>query len=165
MDESAVSLQFPVRACWMRKGEQKCLPSARRPQETAHFFGAYNWNSAHVSLQAAHAKNAASCIAFLQHLLLEQYPHQKVVLVMDNAPFHRSNAVQAFLSLFEHRVLVFWLPPYSPDMNIIERFWKHLKDRILANKLFLNIPALLARVSDVIVAQNRPSHPLRIVFS
>ncbi|KAB2904000.1 MAG: hypothetical protein F9K27_11200 [Anaerolineae bacterium] len=31
------------------------------------------------------------------------------------------------MSLFEHRVQVFWLPQYCPELNIIERFWMHLR--------------------------------------
>jgi hypothetical protein len=59
------------------------------------------------------AKNAQHFIDFLQHLFLQVYPHHNLVLVLDNAPFYRSNQVNAFLSLFE-------------------RFWKHLKDRACA---------------------------------
>lgn len=160
-----MSLQFPVRACWMRRGSQKRLPSARRPQDTVHFFGAYNWRSSQVSLQAAPAKNALTFLTFLEQLLRVDYPTQTLVLVLDNAPFHHSHLVQAFLSLFEPRVLVCWLPPYSPDLNVIERFWKHLKDQVLANKLFLSIPKLVAHVQRLVDAQNQLRHPLRLAFS
>lgn len=165
MDESAVSLQFPLRRCWMRRGQQQRLQAAKRPQDTQHFLGAYNWRTAQVCLQAAQAKNATTFLAYLEHLLTVEYPTQTVVLVLDNAPFHHSKAVQAFLSLFEERVLVCWLPPYSPDLNVIERFWKHLKDHVLANKLFLTSEALAAHVQRLVEAQNQPGHPLRLSFS
>lgn len=149
----------------MKRGQQKRLDAAKRPQDTQHFFGAYNWRSAHVSLQSASAKNATSFMAFLERLLTVEYPTQRVVLVLDNAPFHHSRMVQAFLSLFDERVIVCWLPPYSPDLNVIERFWKHLKDHILANKLFLNAQSLAAHVHQFIQAQNQPAHPMRLAFS
>ena len=116
-------------------------------------------------MQAAQAKNANSFLDYLEQLLTVEYPSQRLVLVLDNAPFHHSRQVQAYLSLFEQRVLVCWLPPYSPDLNLIERFWKHLKDHVLANKLFLNPTALSAHVQRLVAAQNQPGHPLRLAFS
>ena len=90
---------------------------------------------------------------------------QGIVLVMDNAPYHRSRAVEAMLSLYAHRVLVFWLPPYCPTLNPIERFWRHLKDVATANCLFRSVDELLANVRRVLHAQNEPVHPLRLTFS
>jgi len=149
----------------MKRGQQKRLDAARRPQATQHFFGAYNWRNAHVSLQSAAAKNSTTFMTFLDWLLRVEYPTQRIVLVLDNAPFHHSRMVQAFLSLFEERVIVCWLPPYSPDLNVIERFWKHLKDQVLANKLFLNTQALAAHVHLFIHAQNQHGHSMRLAFS
>jgi len=54
---------------------------------------------------------------------------------MDNTSYHKSASAFAALSLFEHRVMVVWLPPHCSDLNPIERFWRHLKDRDCANKL------------------------------
>jgi transposase len=39
---------------------------------------------------------------------------------------------------------VFWLPPYSPSLNLIERLWGHLKRTILANVLFGDLDDLVA---------------------
>jgi transposase len=165
VDESAVSLQFPLRRCWMRRGQQRRLPAAQRPQATLHLFGAYNWRTSAVCLHTAQAKNADRFIDYLEQLLTVEYPSERLVLVLDNAPFHHSKQVQAYLSLFEQRVLVCWLPPYSPDLNLIERFWKHLKDHLLANKLFLSLPALASHLQHFVAAQNQPGHPLRLAFS
>lgn len=165
MDESALSLQFPLRCRWMKRGQQTRLPAASRPQDTLHLFGVYNWRSRHVTLQPAPAKNSLTCLAFLHHLLTVVYPSQTLILVLDNAPFHHSNLVQAFLSLFEHRLLVCWLPPYSPDLNPIERFWKHLKDRALANKLFLDPAHLAAHALRFADAHNSLSPSAHLSFS
>jgi transposase len=39
---------------------------------------------------------------------------------------------------------VFWLPPYSPSLKLIERLWGHLKRTILANVLFASLDELVA---------------------
>lgn len=84
---------------------------------------------------------------------------------MDNASFHHSYAVQAALTLFEDRVLVLWLPIYSPDMNPIERFWNHLKANACANYLYHSIAELRRSVHDFIACQNHPDHDLHLSFS
>ena len=84
---------------------------------------------------------------------------------MDNASAHHAMAMQAFLSLFEHRVLVLWLPTYSPDLNLIERFWKHLKLRITANRLFASLPDMFAALHAELLRQNALDYPFRFSFS
>ena len=84
---------------------------------------------------------------------------------MDNASSHRSKAMQAFLTLFEHRVTVLWLPPYSPDMNLIERFWKHLKQRITSNRLFRDVSHMVHAIHTELVQQNCADYSFRFSFS
>lgn len=160
-----MSLEFPVRKCWMKRGQQRRLPAANGPQSFQHVLGALNWQTNQVSWQLAEVKNSETFIAFLEHVLVEQYPTSSLVLVMDNAPYHHSAAVQAALSLFQHRLVVFWLPPYCPTLNPIERFWRHLKDVALANHLFPSISALIANLTHVLSAQNDPAHPLHLSFA
>jgi transposase len=62
-------------------------------------------------------------------------------------------------------VLVLWLPPYSPDLNPIERFWKHLKATACANHLYASIDQLLQSVRDLITAHNQFDHDLHLSFS
>ncbi|WP_346268586.1 IS630 family transposase [Psychrobacter sp. Ps1] len=49
----------------------------------------------------------------------------KCVIVMDNARFHKSRRTQKLLNRHGHRIL--WLPPYSPDLNPIEKKWAQAK--------------------------------------
>lgn len=52
---------------------------------------------------------------------------------LDNVSYHKSAAVMAFLSLYEHRMRIVWLPPYCSHLNSIEHYWRHFKDAIAAN--------------------------------
>ncbi|HEX2618496.1 MAG TPA: IS630 family transposase, partial [Phototrophicaceae bacterium] len=99
-------------------------------------------------------KNSDSFIVFLEQLLLSTYKDQPVVLVMDNASYHHSAHVRAFLSLLEHRVHVIWLPPYCPELNMIERFWKHLKSWVCANRLYPGLEQLQQAVMRALQEQN-----------
>jgi putative transposase len=107
----------------------------------------------------------ASFIGFLERLLIQQYPTGRVVLVMDNASYHKSAPALAALSLFEHRVMVIWLPTYCSDLNPIERFWRHLKDLACANKLQSGIENVMCEVDKVLSEQNDLNSCLRFHVS
>jgi putative transposase len=86
-------------------------------------------------------------------------------LVMDNASYHKSAPAVAALSLFEHRVLLIWLPAYCSDLNPIERFWRHLKDLACANKLQDDILEVLHSAENIMMEQNQPEAALRFLLS
>ena len=54
---------------------------------------------------------------------------QKIILVHDNAPYHKSQAVSKFIEE-ETRIETAPLPSYSPEFNIIEYLWKKVKSQL-----------------------------------
>ncbi|MBK8022974.1 MAG: transposase [Chloroflexi bacterium] len=96
--------------------------------------------------------------------LLHLHPRLKLILVLDNASYHRSKAVQAALSHWGDRLLLIWLPKYSPFLNPIERFWLHFKQLTVANRLHRSPDDLQITVDQVIANQNTPDHPNRLLF-
>jgi hypothetical protein len=78
--------------------------------------------------------------AFAAHLrhVGRLYPaagHKRVVLIIDNAPWHRGGPIDEALADCPH--LEFdRLPSYSPRLNVIERLWKVLRRRATHNRLF-----------------------------
>ncbi len=62
---------------------------------------------------------------YLEKHLLTTLDKEKDVLIMDNMRSHHAKAVQAVLA--SSGVKVLFLPPYSPDLNPIERLWSKLK--------------------------------------
>jgi transposase len=78
--------------------------------------------------------------AFAAHLrhVARLYPakeHARVVMIIDNAPWHRGKPVDEALA--DHPHLEFYrLPSYSPQLNVIERFWRLLRRRATHNRLF-----------------------------
>ena len=155
-----MSLQPPLRACWMKVGQQKCIPAGKREQRRS-LFGVYNWANDTVITMPAEKQHSETFITFLEHVLVEHHPTDTVVWVMDNASWHHSAATYAALSLFEHRVSFVYLPPYCSHLNPIERFWRHLKDLATANKLYLDLDTMFACVDQTVAAQNDPANPER----
>jgi transposase len=84
--------------------------------------------------------------AFAAHLrhVARMYPagrHNRVVLIIDNAPWHRGKPIDEALA--EHPHLEFKrLPSYSPQLNVIERFSKLLRRRATHNRLFESLAGL-----------------------
>ena len=159
MDEASLSANYPLRCCWMRRGQQQRLPAApRNRQEVCRLMGAYNWVSDTVHLKRLFALNSTYFLLFIEWRLTHCYPHEVVVLVLDNVSYHHAAPVHAALSVFEHSVTVLWLPPYCPELNLIERFWRHLKDQVYAN-------TLTERVEQQVAFQNDPLSPHPLLFS
>jgi putative transposase len=150
----------------MKRGQQRRIPATRPgAKQKRHFFGGYNWLEDTITWTTAMTKNSATFISFLEKLLVKQYPKQRVVLVMDNAAYHKSASAIAALSLFEHRVMVIWLPPYCSELNPIELFWRYLKDHACANKLQDNIEEVVKAVDKILTAQNCQTSDLKFHVS
>ena len=86
------------------------------------------------------SKNGRLTEAFAAHLrhvgrVYARERHPRVVLLIDNAPWHRGKPIDEALAENPH--LKFKrLPAYSPQLNPIERFWKVLRRRATHNRLF-----------------------------
>ena len=90
--------------------------------------------------------------AFAAHLrdVAKAYPRwrcPRVVLVIDNAPWHRGKVVGEALAENPHLEL-YRLPSYSPRLAVIERFWKVLRRRATHNRLFDTLPDLKASLRN-----------------
>lgn len=90
--------------------------------------------------------------AFAKHLrdVAKAYPagrHPRVVLVIDNAPWHRGGPVAAALADHPHLEL-YRLPSYSPRLAVIERLWKVLRRRATHNRLFDTLADLKASLRN-----------------
>ncbi len=69
---------------------------------------------------------------WFEEILLPKLP-QNVVIVMDNASFHRKDQLNEIAE--DHNITLLFLPPYSPELNPIEKFWANMK-RFLRNFLY-----------------------------
>lgn len=73
----------------------------------------------------------------IQEFLLQlrkQYPLLPITIVLDNARYQHCQAVMTFAESLHIKLL--FLPPYSPNLNIIERLWKFAKKKILYGKYY-----------------------------
>ena len=90
--------------------------------------------------------------AFAAHLrdIARTYPacrYPEVVITIDNAPWHRGALMEQVLQAHPHLRLK-RLPSYSPQLNVIERFWRVLRRRATHNRLFASMALLRATLRN-----------------
>jgi transposase len=73
--------------------------------------------------------NADLIEGWLEHIFVTELKNpEKSVLILDNASHHRKDAIFDIANEFGFKVI--FLPPYSPDLNPIEKFWANVKQRL-----------------------------------
>jgi transposase len=137
------------------------VPAAGEDERIA-IYGALDYASGQVVSQTAASKNSAGFAAFLEQIR-QTWPHDDVVLVLDNASYHRSEAMRRWWAAQDGRLLPFWLPTYAPHLNLLERVWRFLKQKLACHRFWAE-PARLAQVAMTLLAQtearfHRPEHP------
>lgn len=138
-DASDQHLLAVIRSMWMRRGQQVRVAT---PPTNGRWtlFGALNVLTGAFTWQAYGKAVTATFLLFLAYLL-ESYPTGEILLVVDNASYHTSKAVVAWLK--EHpRIMLLYLPARRPDLNPVEPLWRGLKEAVSANRSFANLLAL-----------------------
>lgn len=111
-------------------------------------FGALNMRTSRLYWKQADKGNSQQFIMFLRQLH-QSNPDKKMMIILDNGPIHKSKKVQNFVQR-NSWVELFFLPPYSPEYNPIERFWHWLKNKIYGCKSFSKMEDLIQQVRKLI---------------
>lgn len=127
---------------WARVGRQPEVPSPGKNEKQV-VYGGVNYKTGKLTYTLAATKCGASFLVFLM-ALVKSYAGRKIILVCDNGRFHTTKAVLAWLAAHRDQIEIYWLPPYCPSLNLIERLWGHLKRTILANVLYASLDDLVA---------------------
>ena len=136
-DESHICEEAYVPYGWKFSKEDVYIPSGRGAR-----------------LNCGKSIDADTMIAFLDNFSMTV--RRKTVVVLDNAPIHRAKRLLALRDIWERRGLhLFFLPPYSPQLNIAEILWRMLKgkwlqprDYLTADTLFYAANRALATMGD-----------------
>jgi len=119
---------------WIKKGETKHLKT-NNGRQRVNINGAINLETKQVIYVEDERINAQTMIALLKRILKTQ-KEGKIHIVLDNARYYHAIIVKEFLE-DNPRIILHFLPPYSPNLNIIERLWHILKKEIVYNKFHL----------------------------
>lgn len=87
-------------------------------------------------------------VADLFKKIREQHPLEKIVLVLDNAKYQKCHVVQCAANMLNIQLL--YLPPYSPNLNLIERVWKFVRKKSLNCRYYENFDLFKAAIQECI---------------
>lgn len=120
---------------WIKKGEQKAV-ATNSGRRRINLNGAMNAHHPdEVVIHEAETIDAAATIALYEKLLV-QYPDKKQIYVFgDNARYYRNEQLTEWLD-HNPRIIQFFIPTYSPNLNLIERLWKFLRKKVINTKFY-----------------------------
>ena len=87
-------------------------------------------------------------VVSLMRKLREIHPTEKLILVLDNARYQACHLVRSAANMLNIKLL--FLPPYSPNLNLIERVWKFIKKKALNCIYHENFKSFTTSVFDCI---------------
>jgi transposase len=134
---------------WQFKDENISIATAKGA--ALNCFGMLARNNRFVYQTTIHTITADFIIECLDLFSLQLKKH--TVIVLDNARVHQNKKMKQMQKIWATRKLfIFFLPPYSPHLNIIERLWKELKSRWLRVEDYCNDQSLFYSVKLVLNA-------------
>ncbi|RGN59310.1 IS630 family transposase [Bacteroides sp. OM05-10AA] len=149
-DESHVCTEGYVPYGWQFSDEDVHIPSSKAGR--LNIFGMIDRNNRYDGFCTTESIDADKVIDFLDRLSLKI--EKDTFVVLDNASVHRNRKIKELRSIWERRGLfLFYLPPYSPQLNIAETLWRILKgkwirpqDYISKDTLFYSVNRALADI-------------------
>jgi transposase len=145
------------------RGVRPVVPAAGTNRRVC-VYGALNYRSGQSHYLVHPKKNAQQFAEFLRQLL-EAKSESRLVLVIDNAGYHRTKAILDLLADHADHVFVVWLPKYSPELNLIEGLWGYLKKSALNNYFYGQIESLEAAIHEAFAElQQHPETALSLAY-
>jgi transposase len=147
---------------WSPKGQQVMIPTPRQPYKR-YGIGGVNYHTGETVVIVRRRKRRPEIAEFLQ-LLLQKHPHETIYVAWDNANTHEDDEVEAVVRGAAGRLVLMYLPTYSPWLNPIEMLWRHYRREVTHCELFKSVKALVEATLDFFNRYNRtPEKVLSIV--
>lgn len=146
-DEAAFSLTPTIPYAWQKIGKTIELPVQKGTSYSA--VGFVDLQSNFVAYQFCGTVTSEVAMAVMD-AFSEQVTGTNIV-VIDNAPVHRSHEFQSRIDEWRNRGLhLYFLPPYSPELNLIEIVWKQIKHHWISLEAYTSPETLWNELSEVL---------------
>ena len=126
---------------WGPEGQQVMIPTPMQPTRR-YGLGAVNWHTGETVVLTRQRKRRRE-IAEVLEALLAKHRAETVYVAWDNASTHEDAEVEAVLRGAAGRLILLYLPTYSPWLNPIEMLWRHFRREVTHCELFDSVDALL----------------------
>lgn len=165
LDESGFAPTFPISYTWARQGVRPTVAYEAPQGRRVNVIGAFSpwaqqerlvYQSFTHSIKAPHFLDFVwSTVAGLSTPLAdvpEGFTRRRpCVIVLDNYSVHKNKEVKAYAEAFQPAGIdFFFLPPYSPQLNLIEPIWRHLKYHDIPLRSYTTAPDLKKAVDGAL---------------
>jgi transposase len=129
-DEASLYLQATCQSVWALQGQ---TPTVRvdAGRTKTNFYGTLNLVTGHEVATRADKMNAVTSAKHLEEIL-QAYPHQRILLFWDRAPWHQGSAIRCILEA-NPRLEILRFPVAAPELNPQEHVWKATRRAVSHN--------------------------------
>lgn len=151
-DESGFSLTPSVPYAWQDRGKNNRIRIPSAGSKRINLAGLLSPSKEELKSWKYEGKiNSNRVIEIFEDL--SQDLEKETWVILDNASFHCSNAIKARRKQWEKRGLyLYYLPPYSPHLNLIERLWQFMKYQWITFSAYTSFASLHRRIDEVLLA-------------
>lgn len=143
-DEAGFGRINKPKRCWCGDGIRPTVP-CHRVREYTYAYGAVSpLDGEMVSLVLP--KCNTQCMTIFLDEVSKQYPDDYILMVADNAPWHKSNGL-----FVPENMEIFPLLPYTPELNPIEMIWDEIREKFFKNKFFKTLNGVSDKLCEAIV--------------
>ena len=128
---------------WCKKGFRPTVP-CHHIREYRYAYGAVEPLTGESFFLVMPLCNTACMNVFLQKLS-EEYPNDRILLCCDGAAWHKSKGL-----IVPDNIRLFYIPPYTPEMNPIEQIWRELRRIGFRNEIFSTLEKVVDRLCESI---------------
>jgi len=135
--------------CWSKK--TVLIPSGygRKRVNVLGFLDAVTHQVIPVMDKEEKYLNADSVCKGLKKLREHNPNEQQIYVVLDNAAYQQCQKVKEAAKTYQ--IILVFLPPYSPNLNLIERFWKFLRKELLSVKYYSSFDCFFDAISEFVL--------------
>lgn len=130
---------------WIKKGYDKEIKS-NSGRQRLNINGALDVTTCKVTVTFEETLNAITVLCLFKKLRKVYKKAGKLYIICDNAGYYKSKSVQ--LVVKKLNIELVFLPAYSPNLNLIERFWKFFKKKVMYNKYYEKFSVFRKTVED-----------------
>jgi len=146
MDATHPTQATKVSCGWIKKGQDKSIETTGS-RTRLNLIGAVNLdNIADAKVKRYDKVNSETIQQFFNELRQHDTSGKRIHLILDGAAYHRANAVKDKAKTLN--IKLHYLPPYSPNLNPIERLWKVMNEQVRNNKYFATAQEFRQTIDD-----------------
>jgi transposase len=131
---------------WFAKGKQRIIKTTGK-HRGVKLLATLDYVTGKIIWKEDEEYTAETFLIFLRKVITA-YPTGKIVMVLDNARIHHAKLLKPLLDELNGRLELVFLPPYSPELNLVEGLWKWMKSDVINNVFYHTVADIRQNVQE-----------------